>query len=137
MGILPMSPSGILPEGSPGSMTWKVMGHIGKMPMLRHLSYNPHMELAYRKLDESEAKTALASTPGWTIEDEKLTKNFKFEAYKDGVVFASAVGFVADKLNHHPDILVGYAKVNIAVNTHDVGGLSPYDFELAKRIDAL
>lgn len=132
-----MSPSGILPEGSPGFMTWKVKGHIGKMPMLRRLSYNADMELAYRKLDESEANTALASTPGWAIEDGKLTKSFKFETYKDGVVFSSAVGFVADKLNHHPDILVGYAKVNVSVNTHDVGGLSPYDFELAKRIDAL
>lgn len=113
------------------------MGHIGKMPMLRHLSYNADMELAYRKLEESEAKSALDSVSGWSIKDEKLTKDFKFETYKDGVVFASAVGFVADKLNHHPDILVGYAKVNVSVNTHDVGGLSPYDFELAKRIDAL
>ena len=95
------------------------------------------MELAYRKLEESEAKAALDSVSGWSIKDEKLTKDFKFETYKDGVVFASAVGFVADKLNHHPDILVGYAKVSVSVNTHDVGGLSPYDFELAKRIDGL
>lgn len=95
------------------------------------------MELAYRKLDESEATNALSSVPGWAIEDGKLTKSFKFENYKDGVVFAAAVGHVADKLNHHPDILIGYAKVSISVNTHDVGGLSPYDFELAKRIDRL
>lgn len=95
------------------------------------------MELAYRKLDESEIKEALASVPDWSIEDGKLTKQFKFETYKDGVVFASAVGFVADKLNHHPDIALGYAKVGISVNTHDVGGISPYDFELARRIDSL
>ncbi len=95
------------------------------------------MELAYRKLEDTEANAALAHTPGWTIEDGKLIKNFKFETYKDGVVFAAAVGHIADKLNHHPDILIGYAKVAVSVNTHDVGGLSPYDFELAKRIDSL
>lgn len=95
------------------------------------------MELAYRKIDGSEATAALASTPGWAIEEGKLTKSFKFETYKDGVVFASAVGFLADKLDHHPDIMLGYAKVKVSMNTHDVGGLSPYDFELAKRIEAL
>ena len=101
------------------------------------MSYKAGMELAYRKLEESEANSALDTVSGWSIKDEKLTKDFKFETYKDGVVFASAVGFVADKLNHHPDIQIGYAKVNISVNTHDVGGLSPYDFELARRIDTL
>ncbi|MBC8063757.1 MAG: 4a-hydroxytetrahydrobiopterin dehydratase [Chlorobia bacterium] len=95
------------------------------------------MELEYRKLDETEATSALASRPGWAIEDGKLTKSFKFKTYKDGVVFASAVGFVSDKLDHHPDLLVGYANVKVSMNTHDVGGLSPYDFELAKRIESL
>lgn len=95
------------------------------------------MELAYRKLDESEAQSALRALDGWSILEGKLSKSFDFKAYKDGVVFASAVGFVADKLNHHPDIHIGYGKVSVAVNTHDVGGLSPYDFELARRIDSL
>lgn len=95
------------------------------------------MELAYRKLDETEAQSALQELDGWSILEGKLSKAFDFKAYKDGVVFASAVGFVADKLNHHPDIHIGYAKVSVSVNTHDVGGLSPYDFELARRIDAL
>jgi 4a-hydroxytetrahydrobiopterin dehydratase len=95
------------------------------------------MELAYRKLDETEAQSALQALDGWSILEGKLSKAFDFKTYKDGVVFASAVGFVADKLNHHPDIHIGYGKVSIAVNTHDVGGLSPYDFELARRIDSL
>ena len=95
------------------------------------------MELAYRKLDDSEATDALATVPGWSIDNGKLTRNFNFESYKDGVVFATAVGHVADKLNHHPDMHIGYGKVSVSVNTHDVGGLSPYDFELAKRINNL
>lgn len=95
------------------------------------------MELAYVKLNEGQIAQELSGVPGWAVADGKLTKTFEFQAYKDGVVFAAAVGYAADKLNHHPDLSIGYKKVTVAVNTHDVGGISPYDFELAKRIDAL
>lgn len=95
------------------------------------------MELAYVKLDSDQISTALKDAPGWSIEDGKLSKQFKFDDYLKGVEFASAVANEAENLNHHPDILVGYKKVTVSVNTHDVGGISPYDFELAKRIDTL
>ena len=95
------------------------------------------MELEYVKLDESQINDALRNVPGWMVMDGKLGRTFEFPSYKDGLVFAAAVGFVADKLNHHPDILVGYKKVAVSVNTHDVGGISPYDFELARKFDAL
>lgn len=94
-------------------------------------------ELAYRKLDESEIAEELVCCPGWGLENGQLTKTFEFKTYKDGVVFSSAVGFVADNLNHHPDMLLTYAKVRVSVNTHDVGGISPFDFELARRIENL
>ena len=95
------------------------------------------MELTYRKMDSAEVDASLAKTSGWSLVEGKLTRGFEFKTYKDGVVFASAVAFLADQLNHHPDILIGYSKVNVSVNTHDVGGISPYDFELAQRIDRI
>lgn len=94
-------------------------------------------ELAYVKLDDTAIAEELVVYPGWGLENGQLTKTYEFKTYKDGVVFASAVGFVADKLNHHPDILIGYGKVRVSVNTHDVGGISPYDFELARRVENL
>ena len=94
-------------------------------------------DLAYVKLSDDDIAKRLQSLEGWNITDGKLTKNFAFKTYKDGLVFAAAAGYLADKLNHHPDLTVGYAKVTVAVNTHDVGGISPYDFELARRIDSL
>jgi 4a-hydroxytetrahydrobiopterin dehydratase len=100
-------------------------------------AYDGHMKLEYVKLSDEQAKEALSGVPGWEIKDGQLTKTFTFKTYKDGVVFGAAVGYVADRLNHHPDVTTGYAKVKVAVNTHDVGGISPYDFELAKRIEAL
>ena len=95
------------------------------------------MELAHRLLSKDEIESAMKTVSGWEIKGDLLTKSFTFKTYKDGVVFASAAGYLADKLDHHPDITVGYAKVQISVNTHSVGGLSPYDFELARRIDSL
>lgn len=94
-------------------------------------------ELAYRLLTDDELSTGLASLDGWSVEDGKITKTFEFSKYLDGVAFASKVGETAEELNHHPDILLTYGKVKVSVNTHDVGGLSPYDLELARRIERL
>lgn len=95
------------------------------------------MELAYRKLTDHELRAGLSELLGWAVEDGQIAKTFKFDAYQKGLVFATAVGFVADTLNHHPDLVVTYGKVRVSVNTHDVGGLSPYDLELAQRVEAM
>lgn len=93
--------------------------------------------LSYRKLTDDELTAGLAALPGWSIEEGQIAKGFAFETYKDGVVFATAVAYLADRLDHHPDLTIGYAKVRVAVNTHSVDGLSPYDLELARRIEGL
>jgi len=95
------------------------------------------MDLSYRKLNDVEIAAALADVPDWGLVDGNLSRLFKFDAYKDGLVFASAVGYVADHLNHHPDIHIGYQTVRISMHTHDASGLTAYDFELARRIDRL
>lgn len=94
-------------------------------------------ELAYRKLTDDELAEGLAALPGWTVEGGPIAKTYAFDSYKDGVVFAVAVAHLADRLNHHPDLFVGYGKVRVALSTHDVSGLSPYDLELARRIEGL
>ena len=93
--------------------------------------------MARKRLDSEQLDEHLKLVVGWTIEDGKLTKTFEFGSYSSGVVFASAVAYKADKMDHHPDITIGYRKVKIAVNTHDVGGISATDFELAREIDGL
>ena len=93
--------------------------------------------LEYRKLSDEEVTAELTALSGWAVENGQIAKRFLFKTYKDGLVFGLAVGQIADQLNHHPDLEVGYAKVRVAVNTHDVGGLSPYDFEFARRVESL
>lgn len=94
-------------------------------------------ELEYRKLSESEIAAELPQLSGWAVQNDQLAKEFAFKGYKDGLVFAVAVGYLADQMDHHPDLYIGYAKVRVAMNTHAVEGLSPYDLELARRIDRL
>jgi 4a-hydroxytetrahydrobiopterin dehydratase len=94
-------------------------------------------ELAYRKLDDHEISDALARTPAWKRQGDEIVRDFEFKTYKDGALFVAAVAYLADALDHHPEIHLGYRKVSIKVSTHSVSGLSPYDFELAFRIDAL
>ena len=91
--------------------------------------------LEYRLLSDEELNTALAALDGWKLGDGQIVKQFEFKTYKDGLVFAVAVGYLADKLDHHPDITIGYAKVKVGMNTHAVKGISPYDTELARQIE--
>lgn len=93
--------------------------------------------LEYRKLSEAELATNLVQLPEWSVEGGMLTRLFTFDTYKAGLVFAVAVGYEADRLNHHPDIMIGYQNVRISTSTHDTGGLTSYDLELAARIDRL
>ncbi len=95
------------------------------------------MKLEYRKLSPEEAAAALADAPGWQIEDGKVTRTFEFKEYLAAKPFAAAVMESAEALNHHPDILIGWCKVRVSVNTHDVKGISPYDFELARQVSKL
>lgn len=91
--------------------------------------------LEYRMLTEAEVQAELSALPKWSVTAGKIERTFAFGNYQDGLVFASMVGYLADQLNHHPDILIGYKKVTVSLSTHDVNGLSPYDFELASRIE--
>ena len=93
------------------------------------------MKLEYVKLDDAQIQEKLKDAQGWKLEGGQLCKTFQFSDYMDGIDFATKVGKVAEDLNHHPDILITWRKVRVAVNTHDVQGISPYDFELARLVD--
>ena len=94
-------------------------------------------DLSYERLPDDVVEDLVALLDGWSVVDGMLTKEFSFSSYAAGVVFASAVGHAADGLNHHPDLMIGYQKVRVSVLTHDAGGLTSYDFELAQRVDSI
>jgi 4a-hydroxytetrahydrobiopterin dehydratase len=95
------------------------------------------MDLTYRRLAPDEVDKALETLTQWNTDGLQVGRTFQFSTYSAGVLFAAAVGHLADHLNHHPDIALAYKKVTVRLTTHDVGGISPYDLELARRIDAI
>ena len=75
---------------------------------------------------------------GWDMIDEKrLQKNCTFRDFQEALVFANAVGRLAQQANHHPEITIGWGLARITLWTHKIGGLSEADFVLAAKIDAL
>jgi 4a-hydroxytetrahydrobiopterin dehydratase len=90
------------------------------------------------KMNNSQISEALENLEGWTLVDGKdaITKNFKFKNFSEAWAFMSRSALVAEKLCHHPEWFNVYNRVEVTLNTHDVGGLSELDFKMAKRMNA-
>jgi 4a-hydroxytetrahydrobiopterin dehydratase len=78
-----------------------------------------------------EARTRLDSLPGWKIEEGMLVKTFKFKDFLSALHFVNRVGELAEGAGHHPDIDIRYNRVRLSLTTHDAGGLTEKDFNLA------
>ncbi len=92
---------------------------------------------AAEKLSETQIGEAVASLDGWELRDGKLHREFKFKNFVEAWGFMSLVALLAEKMNHHPDWFNVWNTVRIALSTHEVGGLSNSDIELATKINAL
>ena len=88
-----------------------------------------------RKLTDSEINKELAGLPGWELENGKLHKTFQFDSFVDAFGFMTKVAIAAEKLNHHPEWFNVYNKVTVDLTTHDLGGISTFDFELATTME--
>jgi 4a-hydroxytetrahydrobiopterin dehydratase len=73
----------------------------------------------------------------WQLNENSITREFKFKDFVNAFGFMTKVAFEAEKLNHHPDWKNVYNRVSITLNTHDAGGLTELDFKLAGIIDKL
>jgi 4a-hydroxytetrahydrobiopterin dehydratase len=89
------------------------------------------------KLDEA-ARAALASTlPDWTLDGEHLKRTVRFKDFSAAWGFMNRVALLAEAQDHHPEWFNVYNRVDIALTTHDAGGLSARDVKLATAIDTL
>ncbi|MCY7348239.1 MAG: 4a-hydroxytetrahydrobiopterin dehydratase [Pyrinomonadaceae bacterium] len=93
--------------------------------------------MARKKLSEDEIKSALGDLKDWKIEDVNLEKRFEFANFTAALSFVNQVGAIAEQRDHHPDIRFGWGYAEFSVTTHDAGGLTQNDFELAKEIENL
>jgi 4a-hydroxytetrahydrobiopterin dehydratase len=89
-------------------------------------------------LTEEQIADHLSRLPGWVHDGDMLTKTFKFDTYLAGVTFASAIGTIAEGLDHHPDLLIGYKRVTVSFTTHSADHkVTNKDIEAAEAIEAL
>ena len=89
------------------------------------------------KLSQKEAEEKLKTLSEWEIKDEKISKVFIFADFVEAMKFVNAVAELAEKSDHHPDILINYKKVTLTLWTHSAGGLTEKDFSLAEKINKL
>lgn len=88
-------------------------------------------------LSEADLASALAGLPGWSRAGDEIEKTFECASFPDAIAFVVRVGFLAEAADHHPDLDVRWRKVRVALTTHDSGGLTANDTDLAEQIEGV
>ncbi len=88
-------------------------------------------------LSQAEIKQKLGALPGWKLTDGGIQKRYKLDSFMSVIDWVHRIAEAAEAANHHPDILIQYDQVTFTLTTHDAGGITRKDFDLAARIEAL
>lgn len=89
-------------------------------------------------LSDDQIAQEIDSLPGWEHTNDKLSKEFGFDNFRDAVAFINRIAFEAEEQVHHPEIFNVYNTVNISLSTHDAGGkVTEKDVKLANTIESL
>jgi 4a-hydroxytetrahydrobiopterin dehydratase len=93
--------------------------------------------MARTPLDADRVQELMRDVPAWRLENGRLTRSLEFPDFPRAFGFMSSVALVAQQLDHHPDWTNVYNRLRIELHTHDAGGVTARDVELARRIEAL
>ena len=86
-------------------------------------------------LDDEEIRSGLPSD--WRLEGDEIVRVYEFDDYLTGVAFASEVGELADEEFHHPEMTIRYDEVEVRFTSHEAGGVTEQDLQMAQRADDL
>ncbi len=89
------------------------------------------------KLSKTDIDKELKSLPGWSVVNEKLHKEFQFDNFNKAFGFMTRAAMEIEKMNHHPEWFNVYNKITIELTTHDAGGITKNDVNLAKILNSL
>jgi 4a-hydroxytetrahydrobiopterin dehydratase len=90
-----------------------------------------------QKLDGAAIRERLVAVDGWTLVDGKLRRAFQFDSFVAAFGFMASAALESEKMGHHPEWFNVYNRVVVDLATHDVDGISDYDFELAAKMNAI
>ena len=88
-------------------------------------------------LSAQQVASHLSTVPAWQVEAGELVRTFQFKDFRAALRFVNQLAELAEAAGHHPDIDIRYNRVRLALVTHDAGGLTSKDFDLAARTDKL
>ncbi|MFP6655694.1 MAG: 4a-hydroxytetrahydrobiopterin dehydratase [Myxococcota bacterium] len=88
-------------------------------------------------LSAEELESRIDQLADWTIEDGKLHRTFKFSDFVEAFGFMAKVAVLAERINHHPEWSNVYNRVDVHLTTHDAGGITELDFDLAAQLNGL
>jgi 4a-hydroxytetrahydrobiopterin dehydratase len=88
------------------------------------------------RLSETEVRDRLKALSAWTLKGNAIEKTYTFGDFTKSMEFVNRVAALAERADHHPDILIQYDRVTLTLSSHDSGGLTARDFRLAEQIDA-
>ncbi len=89
-------------------------------------------------LSDADIAAALANLPGWVCEGDMLCKTYPLPTYAAGLIWATSIGALAERLDHHPDILIGWKRVTVRFTTHSVGHkITANDVQSAQQVELL
>ncbi len=88
-------------------------------------------------IDPDELEAHLKKLPEWDHENQTIVRVLEFDDFMEGIDFVNAVAEIAEEAGHHPDIDIRWCTVTVRLTTHDAGGLTEADIEVARKIDTL
>jgi 4a-hydroxytetrahydrobiopterin dehydratase len=88
-------------------------------------------------LTSAEVNSRLSALPDWKVTNGELVRTFQFKDFRASMAFVDQVADLAEEAGHHPDIDIRYNKVRLALVTHDAGGITAKDFDLATKSNRL
>ena len=93
--------------------------------------------MSRHRLTEEQVLLSLVNSPLWERQNNELRRQFTFPTFREAMVFVNQVAELAEAADHHPDIIINWNKVTLSLTTHDRGGLTALDFDLAHQIDVI
>jgi 4a-hydroxytetrahydrobiopterin dehydratase len=88
-------------------------------------------------MSDDAVQAQLVELPEWESDGKRIHRSYKFANYWETIVFVNAVAFVVHREDHHPELVVGYNRIDVRFDTHSVGGISLNDFICAAKCEAL
>jgi 4a-hydroxytetrahydrobiopterin dehydratase len=90
-----------------------------------------------QRLTDAEIQAQMAQVPDWAVEGDRLQRTYRFKDFVEAIAFVNKLVEPAEAAGHHPDIAISYNRVTVTLTTHDAGGLTQKDFDLAATLSKL